>query len=109
MLLLDENLSDKIVAALQQAFPGTRHIKSANLERASDVDIWSYALEHRLTIVTNDDDFQHIAEYRGFPPKVIHLIRGNLSRQQMAALLLDNAERLHQFIESPDEGYLALY
>ena len=109
MLLLDQNLSDKIVPALQDAFPGTIHVKAIKLDIAQDDVIWRYALDHSLTIVTSDDDFEHLAEYRGFPPKVIHIIQGNLSRKEMLAAISNNAERLHAFISSESEGYLALF
>lgn len=108
MLLLDQNLSDKIVSALQVEFPGTIHVKSAKLDMSGDHIIWLYALEHNLVIVTCDDDFQHLSEFRSFPPKVIHLVRGNLSRTQMESILLDNAERIRIFIGSAHEGYLAV-
>jgi len=108
MLLLDQNLSNKIVLALQVAFPGTVHVKHLGLAQKSDEQIWAYALSKNLTIVTNDDDFENLSEYRGFPPKIIHLVRGNLSRQQMLSTLLDNADQLRSFIQSETEGYLAL-
>ena len=109
MLLLAQNLSDKIVSARQEVFPGTMHVKTMQLDSAKDEIIWQYALDHSLTIVTNDDDFEYLAEYRGFPPKVIHIIQGNLSRKEMLAAILNNAERLHVFIRSESEGYLALF
>ena len=108
MLLLDQNLSDKIVPALQTAFPGSIHVKSLKLDKAEDSHIWQIAFEQKLTIVSNDDDFEHLAEFRGFPPKVIHLLKGNLSRKEMLSILLDNAQHLHSFINSDTEGYIAL-
>jgi predicted nuclease of predicted toxin-antitoxin system len=108
MLLLDQNISDKIVPALQAEFPGTVHVKSVSLVTADDQAIWLYALEHDMAIVTCDDDFQYLSEFRGFPPKVIHLVHGNLSRQQMQSILIANAARIRKFIASPHEGYLAI-
>jgi predicted nuclease of predicted toxin-antitoxin system len=108
MLLLDQNLSDKIIPELQDAFPGSVHVKLIGLDRKADAEIWQYALDQRLTIVTNDDDFETLAEYRGFPPKVIHLVRGNLSRLEMLKILTGNAALLKAFINSKTDGYLAL-
>lgn len=108
MLLLDQNLSDKIVPLLQQAYPGCKHVKHVQLDHQNDDKVWAYAREQGLTIVTNDDDFANLSEYHGFPPKVIHLIAGNLSKRQMLAILVTNSSKLHQFIASESEGYLAL-
>ncbi|MBS0617727.1 MAG: DUF5615 family PIN-like protein [Spirochaetes bacterium] len=108
MLLLDQNLSDKIVDSLQSDYPGTRHVKHVGLNREADEKIWDYARRQGLTIVTNDDDFANLSEYHGFPPKVIHLVAGNLSRKQMLNILVTNSVQLHQFITSKTEGYLAL-
>jgi predicted nuclease of predicted toxin-antitoxin system len=53
-LLLDENLSRRIVPALQDAFPGSTQVILAGLERADDRAVWEHAREHRYVIVTKD-------------------------------------------------------
>ena len=42
-LLLDENLSRRIVPSLQQRFPGSTQVALVGLERAADVTLWDYA------------------------------------------------------------------
>jgi len=42
-LLLDENLSRRIIPFLQTAFPGSAQIALLGLESASDSEIWQYA------------------------------------------------------------------
>ena len=108
MLLLDQNLSYKIIPALQKHFPGAVHVRTLALEQQSDEEIWEHARQHSLTIVTNDDDFETLAAYRGFPPKVIQLVRGNLSRAEIERILVENAEKLKEFVDSEIQGYLAL-
>ena len=44
----------------------------------SDDQIWNYAKEHNLTIITKDADFSIKVLYKGVPPKVVHLKFGNL-------------------------------
>jgi predicted nuclease of predicted toxin-antitoxin system len=41
-LLLDENLSRRIVPFLQTAFPGSTQIALLGLESASDSEIWQH-------------------------------------------------------------------
>ena len=43
-----------------------------------DSEIWNYAKEHNLTIVTKDADFSDLVLLSNPPPKVIHIKFGNL-------------------------------
>jgi len=47
-LLFDQNLSLKLVPALSDAFPGSKHLKHFSLTRQQDVPIWTFAAEKRL-------------------------------------------------------------
>ena len=42
-LLLDENLSRRIVPFLQADYPGSTQVALVNMEKASDQEIWEYA------------------------------------------------------------------
>lgn len=44
-----------------------------------DKDIWYYAKERGLTIVTKDSDFSNRIMFKEPPPKVIHIRFGNMS------------------------------
>ncbi len=44
----------------------------------NDDEIWNYARQHNLIIITKDADFSLKVLYRGTPPKVIHIKFGNL-------------------------------
>lgn len=45
-LLLDENLSRRIVPFLQADFPESTQVALLGMESASDSDIWQYAKDH---------------------------------------------------------------
>lgn len=49
-LLLDENLSRRIVTFLQTDFPGSSQVALLGLESANDLDIWEYAKEDQAAI-----------------------------------------------------------
>lgn len=51
-LLLDENLSRRLVPFLQQDFPGTSHVVLLGLESASDREVWDVAKVDGYVIVT---------------------------------------------------------
>ena len=59
MLLLDENLSYKLVSRLSHEFPDIQAvIKVIDLgDGASDTRIWEYAKSNSLVLFTKDKDF----------------------------------------------------
>jgi predicted nuclease of predicted toxin-antitoxin system len=70
-LLLDENLSPRIVGAVTALCPGSAHVSSVGLRGADDARIWAYAREHGFTIVSKDNDFRQLTFLEGAPPKVV--------------------------------------
>jgi hypothetical protein len=50
-LLVDQNLSHRLVASLANEFVGSVHVRDASLATASDSDIWQYARQQGLVIV----------------------------------------------------------
>ena len=56
-LLLDENLSDRIIFRIRDLFPGSIHVKAAGLSDADDGVVWEWAKQHGFTIVSKDTDF----------------------------------------------------
>lgn len=80
-LLLDANLSWRLVPVLKQHFDDCFHVDSIDLTvPAKDSEIWDYARKNALIIVTNDEDFIDFINVKGFPPKVILLKTGDQSR-----------------------------
>ncbi|MEM1328851.1 MAG: DUF5615 family PIN-like protein [Bacteroidota bacterium] len=47
-----------------------------------DSQIWDYAIEHNLTIITKDSDFSNRILLKQPPPKVIHIRFGNMKMKQ---------------------------
>ncbi|TXB62676.1 DUF5615 family PIN-like protein [Phaeodactylibacter luteus] len=47
-----------------------------------DKEIWDYAKEHELTIITKDSDFSNRIMFKEPPPKVIHIRFGNMSMKE---------------------------
>ncbi len=56
-LLLDENLSPRLIGRLSSLFPGMIHVRDLGLKQASDEVIWEWAGRKSFTIVTTDADF----------------------------------------------------
>jgi predicted nuclease of predicted toxin-antitoxin system len=56
-------------------------------DRWTDDQIWNYALEHDLIIVSKDADFSDRMIFREPPPKVIHVRVGNVRMKEFFAVL----------------------
>ena len=93
-LLLDENLSRRMVPFLQAHYPGSSQVVLAGLEQKSDLEIWKYAKEHGFTIVTKDSDFQVLSLLNGAPPKVIWLRIGNTNKANVIRVLTERCDAI---------------
>jgi predicted nuclease of predicted toxin-antitoxin system len=68
-LLLDQNLSYRLVPDLLGGFPGSRHVRDEGLSHADDSQIWEFAKQQDFAIVSKDTDFFNRSLLRGHPPK----------------------------------------
>lgn len=73
-LLLDENLPSKV--RFTHSLP-VLHARDLGTS-LSDTDLWTYAREHNLVIVTKDADFSERILITDPPPRVVHLHFRNL-------------------------------
>ena len=106
-LLLDANLSWRMAAVLKQHFDDCLHVDAIGLSvLASDKDIWLYAREHNLMIVTNDEDFIDLVNVQGFPPKVVLLRTGNQSRLFLINLLIQRKSDIASLYHLEEYGLL---
>ncbi|NVZ07740.1 DUF5615 family PIN-like protein [Allochromatium humboldtianum] len=107
-LLLDQNISRRIVPSLQAQYPGSSQVALLGLDRASDSAIWDYASVHGYTIVTKDADFEEMTLVRGSPPKVIWLRLGNVSNQMVLETLINHHATIEALIERHDLSCLEI-
>ena len=61
--------------------PSFVHMKDIN-DEWTDTQIWNYAKEQDLTIVTKDCDFSQRVLLSQPPPRVIHIMLGNMKIKQ---------------------------
>jgi len=111
-LLLDQNISFRVIKKLKEHFANVQSVKENNLENAEDIKIWEYARQKGFTIITFDEDFYNIQLLKGFPPKIIWFKTGNLNKGQFAQFLIAQKDTIHAFAEEEmykDEGCLELF
>lgn len=106
-LLLDENLSRKLIPLIEDLFPGSLHVSAVLAhERTSDKAVWDYARKNGFAIVTADNDFLAYAELAG-TPKIIVLANCDYPTREAARLIVDNAIRISELSRS-DQALLVL-
>jgi predicted nuclease of predicted toxin-antitoxin system len=107
-LLLDENLSDKLVSKILDLYPESKHVKQLALTNTDDAIIWEYAKANSLAIVSKDADFHQRSLLYGHPPKLIYLRIGNSPTSKIIEILRDNLDTIIEFGGSKTESILIL-
>jgi predicted nuclease of predicted toxin-antitoxin system len=108
-LLFDQNLSFRLVAKLANEFPDSAHVRLLGMEEATDRTIWQYAKDNDLIIVSQDADYNGLAQIHGFPPKIIWLRCGNTSTANILRLLLANYDIIKDFNDSDQLACLEIW
>ncbi len=107
-LLLDQNLSQRLLPVLKNCFPGSKHVKDFGLTGDDDENIWQFAKNSGFVLVSKDADFYYRSLLRGAPPKFIYIQTGNCSTKQIAEILLSRVDLITDFISDPAETILLL-
>ena len=108
-LLLDENLSRRIVPLLVTDFPGTTQVTLLGMERASDMEIWQYARDNGFSIVSKDADFYDLSLLNGAPPKIIWLKSGNVTKAEIVNLLVCNKAAIKSAFDNDEITCVEVY
>ena len=107
-LLLDQNLSYRLVKKLETKFPGTEQVKRLKLTDKSDREIWEFAKMEQYVLVTFDSDFYDLSLTLGHPPKLIWITSGNLTTAHVANLILDKYKQIEMFYQDVELSCLEL-
>ena len=107
-LLLDENLSPRLVGRSTKSFATTLHVDSIGLHGRPDREIWESARADGLVIVSKDHDFRQLSFLYGAPPKVVWLDVGDAGTEGIALLIESSATRVRSFVDAPEESLLVL-
>lgn len=108
-LLLDQNISRKLVKDLEDIFPDSNHVYLLDLQTATDEEVWEYARDNGFTIVTHDSDFNERSLIHGYPPKVIWFRIGNTSTRNIKRLLREHCQDILSFEKDKTLGSLQIY
>ncbi len=107
-LLLDNNLSQRLIGLLAIDFPGSVHVCSVGLATASDREVWDFAKAEGFAIVSKDADFHQMSFLYGPPPKVVWIRQGNCTTDEIVLLLHRHATAINAFSRDSESAFLAI-
>lgn len=107
-LLLDQNVSHRLVQTLADLFPDSEHVRNVGLKDADDEAIWQHAKHDGFIIVSKDTDFHQRSVLLGHPPKVVWVALGNCATQDVERALRMHANDIERFVEASEESFLVL-
>lgn len=87
----------RLCTAVNEALGEIRHVRELGLQESTDAEVFEYARDRGMTIVTKDSDFQALLALRGAPPCVIWLRVGNVTTVTLEKLLREHAEAINDF------------
>lgn len=108
-LLLDENLSRRIIPLILEVYPESTQVELLGMSAYSDVQLWAFARDNDYILVTKDSDFSDLSTLYGYPPKVIWLKCGNQTKQRIVDILLSIQADVGAFVAHPDLACLEVY
>jgi predicted nuclease of predicted toxin-antitoxin system len=107
-LLFDENLSPRLVHALESEYPGSAHLRTLGLRGAADGVIWELARQEAYAILSKDNDFRQLSFLHGAPPKVIWLSVGNAGTEAILGFLQSQRAEIQAFEADTEASLLVL-
>lgn len=107
-LLLDENLSPRLVQRLADIYPDSAHVHDYGLGSADDELVWQHAADNGYVLVSKDIDFHDRSMLIGAPPKLIWLRTGNCSTATIEALLRRSVLPIQRLVADRPKSLLIL-
>jgi len=100
-ILLDQNLSPKLIPKLADVMPGLESVYEHDLVGASDPVIFDWARRSAFSaVVSADRDFVLLVERLGPPPKVIRVARCDYPSAVIEQVLRPEAIQIRAFLDS---------
>lgn len=109
-ILVDQNISFRLVQRIIGVFPQVGHVKSLGLTGANDYHVFMSARQQGFAaVITQDEDFYNLLLEHGAPPKIIWLRTGNCSTAFLAEVILRNATLIQAFLDDDMQDCLEIY
>ncbi len=83
---------------MRSHFPGSFHVFDLHIDHYPDFAIWDYAKANNYAIITKDKDFYHLSTTYGHPPKVIWLLTGNCTNNDILKMIELHKDEIKTFM-----------
>jgi len=86
--LIDAQLPPALARWLLDRGYDAKHVYDCFPDSTTDTEIWNYALQNNIVIISKDQDFAHrLTSTQGTSPSVVWLRVGNTSKRALLAWL----------------------
>lgn len=96
-LLIDQNISKRIIASITDIFPDSVHVVDVSLSDASDLEVRNYAYLNQYILVTTNNEFFDLNMLLENPPKIIHIKGNHVTSNKLEWALRVNQEGIESF------------
>ena len=107
-LLLDQNISYRLVPRLAEEYPGTTHVRFLEMGNADDWTVWGFAEREGYAIVTYDADFEAFSVLSP-GPLVVWLRCGNQPKSVILEKLLHHRDAIESANTDPEQRCVEIY
>ncbi|GAA5160355.1 DUF5615 family PIN-like protein [Viridibacterium curvum] len=107
-LLLDENLSRRMIPFLLNDYPASSQVALLGLERFSDRELWEHARNNDYVLVSRDADFHELSLIQGQPPKLIWLRLGNCDKASVIRALTEFRDAIEQALIAENKACIEI-
>lgn len=108
-LLLDQNLSHRLIKSLNDVYPESSQVSLLGMSAETDKNIWEYAKKHEFSIVTLDADFHEQSLLESGPPLIVWLKCGNQPKRVILEKLLRNESEIKNANQDPEIWCIEIY
>lgn len=96
-LLIDQNISKRIIDSITDIFPGSIHVKNAKLSNFSDLEVWNFAQKNDLILVSTDPEVFDRCVLSSNSPKTIYVVSETITTNKMEWALRINQSSIEKF------------
>ena len=100
--LVDNQLPAALARFLVARGLDCHHVLEVGLAQTSDAEIWRYATEHHMILISKDEDFLHHAERPGAILPFVWVRLGNCRNQALLAAFGSLWPRIQACLEAGD-------
>ena len=98
-LLIDQNFSKKVIESLGDLYPNSEHVSNLESIQLTDYNIWKYAFDKDLVLITTDSGFFNYSILADKAPKTIYINGDIITTNKLEWILRVNNEAIKSFVK----------